>query len=176
MILTADSRFDVLKAGMHWGDRLLLGSPLRLAAASQPAQPMPWASAPQGPPALQYIVGRTDEHPSPPDRAHPAQQKLADASPLLDLPKDRRYDGLAPSIQTPTGFGPEGAPHAVRHRQARRRATAWRGGHGPSMELAIRRDERGTAQRRDGRDVRLAEIAGIQARGDGGNSHRSSGS
>src|ERR1700675_1173488 len=164
MILTAESHFDVLRAGMNWGDRLLLGSPLRLAAASQPAQPMPLASAPQGPPELQHIVGRTDERPFPPDLAHPAQQKLAEASPLLDLPKDRLHDGLVPSIQTPTGLGPEGAPHAVRHRQARRRATAWRGGHGPSMELAIRWDERGTAQRGEGRDVRLAEIAGIQAR------------
>src|SRR3990172_12720255 len=98
MILTADSCFDIVGAGMNWGDRLLFGSPLRLAAASQPAPPMPWAAAPQGPPELQHIVGCTDERPFPPDLAHPAQQKLAEASPLLDLPKDRFHDGLAPSI------------------------------------------------------------------------------
>ena len=146
-----------------WAFRVAFLRPPPLSATP----PRTSSSMPEGGPELEDSVRGTDERPFPPDLAHPAQQKLAEAAPLLDLPKDRLQDGLAPNIQTPTGFGPEGAPHAVRHRQARRRATAGRGGHGPSMELAIRWDERGTAQRREGRDVRLAEITGLQARGSG---------
>ena len=119
LILIADSSFEVLRAGMNWGDRLLLGSPLRLAAASPPAQPMPWASAPQGPPELQHYCGSYRSAPiSPKDLAHPAQQKLAEASPLFDLPKDRPHEGLAPSIQTPTGLGPEGVARSATDRPA----------------------------------------------------------
>jgi hypothetical protein len=169
MILAVDRVCGEVRAGESCRNPLSLGSPRRLLAAPHRPQPLPRTSSsmPEGGPELEDIVRGTDERPFPPDLAHPAQQNLAEASPLLDLPQDRLYDGLAPSIQTPTGFGPEGAPHTVRHRQARRRATAWRGGHGLSMELAIRWDERGTAQRGEGRDVRLAEIAGIQARGSG---------
>ena len=122
---------------------------------------------PEGGPELEDIVHGTDERPFSADLAHPAQQELAEAPPLLDRPKDRLHDGLPLRIERPTPLGPQCTTHPLSHRQARRRATAWRSRHGPSRELAIGGDERVTAHRGDGRDVRLAEIAGIQARGSG---------
>jgi hypothetical protein len=110
MILAVERVFGEVRAGESCRSPLSLGSPRRLLAAPQRPQPLPRTSSsmPEGGPELEDIVRGTDERPFPPDLAHPAQQKLAEASPLLDLPKDRLHDGLAPSIQPPTGFGPGG--------------------------------------------------------------------
>lgn len=129
-----------------------MGDPV---AASQRAG----ARATQGGPELQDIVRGTDERPFSAHLPHPAQQELSMAAALFDLTEhwlDNRFPlGVAPS--------PAHCAEGTAHRQARGRAPSGRGRPHLAVQLAIRRDERGIAQRGEGRNVRLAEIPCIHA-------------
>ncbi len=123
MILVVDRVFGEGRAGESCRIPLSLGSPRCLLAAPQRPQPIPRMSSsmPEGGPELEDIVRGTDERPFPTDLAHLAQQERAEASLLLDLPKDRLHDGLPFGVPRTAPLGPQCTTHPLGHRQARRR-------------------------------------------------------
>lgn len=128
---------------------------------AQSPDPVTRTAAAQGGPEFQDIVGRTDERPFAAHLLHPAQQELSIAAALLDLTEDRLDNCFATRIEPATVHRAECAAHPVRHRQSCWQSASGRSGYRLAIELAIRRDEGATAQRRKSHDVRFTEIPRI---------------